>query len=296
MTAMDGIIILDKPAGISSHDAVQRLRRVSGIKRIGHLGTLDPLGTGVLPMVLGRATRLSRFFLNHDRAYEATLRFGFATDTYDRDGKATTEAVDVELAADALEPLLDEFRGKFEQMPPAISAKKIDGVPAYKRARKNEVVELDPVEVDIYELTLLGVEGPLARIRVRCSAGTYVRSLAHDLGVRLGPGAHVESLRRTAMGDFTIEHAHTIDELADLQSEGRFEEALTAPEQVLPEMPIERVDEVTASQIAHGRDFRVSAFGSGKGSKRIKAVDREGKLIAIAEAKMPLLYHPIIVF
>jgi len=175
MTAMDGIIILDKPAGISSHDAVQRLRRVSGIKRVGHLGTLDPLGTGVLPMVLGRATRLSRFFLNHDRAYEATLRFGFATDTYDRDGKASTEAVDVELDADTLEPLLDEFRGKFEQMPPAVSAKKIDGVPAYKRARNNEVVELDPVEVDIYELTLLSVEGPLARVRVRCSAGTYVR-------------------------------------------------------------------------------------------------------------------------
>lgn len=296
MTAMDGVIILDKPAGISSHDAVQKLRKITGVKRIGHLGTLDPLGTGVLPMVLGRATRLARFFLNHDRVYEATLRFGFATDTYDREGKATTEPIDAGLEPDVLEPLLNEFRGKFEQAPPPVSAKKVDGVPAYKLARRNKPVELDPVEVEVYELALLSLDGPLAQIRVCCSAGTYMRSLAHDLGIRLGHGAHVESLRRTAMGEFTIDQAHTLDDLAALRSEDRLEEALTTPDQLLPEMPIERVDEVTAAHIAHGRDFRVSAFGNGKGSKRIKAVNRDGKLVAIAEAKMPLLYHPIIVF
>ena len=296
MTAMDGVIILDKPAGISSHDAVQKLRKITGVKRIGHLGTLDPLGAGVLPMVLGRATRLARFFLNHDRVYEATLRFGFATDTYDREGKAITEPIEVNLEPDVLEPLLNEFRGKFEQAPPPVSAKKVDGVPAYKLARRNKPVELDPVEVEVYELALLGLDGPRAHIRVCCSAGTYMRSLAHDLGIRLGHGAHVESLRRTAMGEFTIEQAHTLDDLAVLRSEDRLEEALTTPDQLLPEMPIERVDEVTAAHIAHGRDFRVSAFGNGKGSKRIKAVNRDGKLVAIAEAKMPLLYHPIIVF
>lgn len=296
MTAMDGVIILDKPAGISSHDAVQKLRKITGVKRIGHLGTLDPLGGGVLPMVLGRATRLARFFLNHDRVYEATLRFGFATDTYDREGKATTEPIDVGLEPDVLEPLLNEFRGKFKQAPPPVSAKKVDGVPAYKLARRNKPVELDPVEVEVYELALLGLDGPRAQIRVCCSAGTYMRSLAHDLGIRLGHGAHVESLRRTAMGEFTIDQARTLDGLAALRSEDRLEEALTTPDQLLPEMPIERVDEVTAAHIAHGRDFRVSAFGNGKGSKRIKAVNRDGKLVAIAEAKMPLLYHPIIVF
>lgn len=296
MTAMDGVIILDKPAGISSHDAVQKLRKITGVKRIGHLGTLDPLGAGVLPMVLGRATRLARFFLNHDRVYEATLRFGFATDTYDREGKAITEPIEVNLEPDVLEPLLNEFRGKFEQAPPPVSAKKVDGVPAYKLARRNKPVELAPVEVEVYELALLGLDGPRAHIRVCCSAGTYMRSLAHDLGIRLGHGAHVESLRRTAMGEFTIEQAHTLDDLAVLRSEDRLEEALTTPDQLLPEMPIERVDEVTAAHIAHGRDFRVSAFGNGKGSKRIKAVNRDGKLVAIAEAKMPLLYHPIIVF
>ncbi len=296
MTAVDGVIILDKPAGISSHDAVQKLRKITGVKRIGHLGTLDPLGAGVLPMVLGRATRLARFFLNHDRVYEATLRFGFATDTYDREGKAITEPIEVNLEPDVLEPLLNEFRGKFEQAPPPVSAKKVDGVPAYKLARRNKPVELDPVEVEVYDLALLSLDGPRAHIRVCCSAGTYMRSLAHDLGIRLGHGAHVESLRRTAMGEFTIDQARTLDDLAVLRSEDRLEEALTTPDQLLPEMPIERVDDVTAAHIAHGRDFNVSAFGNGKGSKRIKAVNRDGKLVAIAEAKMPLLYHPIIVF
>ena len=296
MTAVDGVIILDKPAGISSHDAVQKLRKITGVKRIGHLGTLDPLGAGVLPMVLGRVTRLARFFLNHDRVYEATLRFGFATDTYDCEGKAITEPIEVNLEPDVLEPLLNEFRGKFEQAPPPVSAKKVDGVPAYKLARRNKPVELDPVEVEVYELALLSLDGPRAHIRVCCSAGTYMRSLAHDLGIRLGHGAHVESLRRTAMGEFTIEQAHTLDDLAALRTEDRLEEALTTPVQLLPEMPIERVDDVTAAHIAHGRDFHVSAFGNGKGSKRIKAVNRDGKLVAIAEAKMPLLYHPIIVF
>ena len=293
---MDGIIILDKPAGISSHDAVQKLRKISGVKRVGHLGTLDPLGTGVLPLVIGRATRLSRFFLNHDRAYEAVIRFGFATDSYDRDGTATTEPADVDLTADSLEPLLDQFRGRLRQTPPPISAKKIDGVPAYKLARKNRPVKLDPVEVEVYEFTLLDIDGPCARVRVRCSAGTYVRSLAHDIGGLLGPGAHVESLRRTAVGEFTLDQARTLEELGALRAEDRLDEALLRPECVLPEMPVEHVDEVTATRIAHGRDFRVSAFGGAKGSKRVKAIDRDGKLLAIAEAKMPLLYHPIVVF
>lgn len=289
-------MILDKPAGISSHDAVQKLRKLSGTKRVGHLGTLDPLGTGVLPLVIGRATRLSRFFLNHDRSYEAVIRFGFATDTYDREGKATSEPADIDLTVDTLEPLLDQFRGKFLQTPPSVSAKKVEGVPAYKLARKNQPVELQPVEVEVYKLELLGVEGPCARISVRCSAGTYVRSLAHDLGCCLKVGAHVESLRRTAMGEFTLDQAHSVEELTTLRAGGQLEEALVTPDCVLPEIPVERVDEITAARIAHGRDFRVSAFGGGRGAERIKAIDRDGKLVAIAEATMPLVYHPIVVF
>jgi tRNA pseudouridine55 synthase len=292
---MDGIIVLDKPRGISSHDAVQKLRRIAGIKRIGHLGTLDPIGTGVLPMVLGRATRLSRFFLNHDRSYEADIRFGFSTDTYDVCGQPTSEKQDVTLDCAQLEPLLAPFRGRFSQMPPPVSAKKIGGVPAYKLVRRNQPVELEAVEIEVYEFSLREVEGSLARVTVRCSAGTYLRSLAHELGQVLGTGAHVEALRRTAMGEFTLEMARTVEQLESLRQLDRLEEALLSLTQVLPEIPTERVDAATATQIGHGRDFRISPYGNRKGAKQVKAVDPQGRLVAIAEARLPLLYHPIVV-
>jgi tRNA pseudouridine55 synthase len=292
---MDGIIVLDKPQGISSHDAVQKLRRIAGIKRVGHLGTLDPIGTGVLPLVVGRATRLSRFFLDHDRSYEAGIRFGFSTDTYDVCGKPTSGKQDVTLDHAQLDELMNEFRGKLSQTPPPVSAKKIGGVPAYKLARKNQPVQLDAVEVQVYEFALRDVEGSLARVTVRCSSGTYLRSLAHDMGQRLGTGAHVEALRRTAVGEFTLAMAQTIEQLESLREQNRLEEALLAPAQVLPEIPVERVDAATAAHIAHGRDFRVSPYGNRKGAKQVKAVDPQGRLVAIAEARLPLLYHPIVV-
>ena len=293
---MDGILVLDKPSGITSHDAVQRLRRLTGIKRIGHLGTLDPIGTGVLPMVVGKATRLAQFFLKHDRTYEAEIRFGFATDSYDATGEPTTEAVEVQVSEVEVEGLLSEFRGKIRQTPPPVSAKKIGGVPAYRLARKKKPVQLEPVTVEVHELMLLSVDGALVRVRVRSSTGTYVRSLAHEFGHRLGVGAHVQALRRTQMGEFDIAEAHTLEALESLRDEGRLEEALIPAASVLPEMPVRRVDEVTAARILHGRDFRVSAFGAGQGAKRIKAIDPDGRLVAIAEAKLPLVYHPIVVF
>ncbi len=293
---MDGIIVLDKPAGISSHDAVQRARRLTGIKRIGHLGTLDPIGTGVLPLVVGKATRLAQFFLKHDRTYEAEFRVGFATDTYDSGGEPTSEAVAAEVSETEMEASLEEFRGEIVQTPPPVSAKKIGGVPAYKLARKKQPVVLEPVNVTVHELALLSVEGPLVRVRVRCSAGTYVRSIAHDLGRKLGVGAHVQALRRASMGEFDISDAYTLDTLESLRGEGRLEEALVPAARVLLEIPARRVDEVTAAHILQGRDFRVSAFGAGQGAKRIKAIDPHGRLVAIAEAKLPLVYHPIVVF
>ena len=292
---MDGIIVLDKPQGISSHDAVQKLRRIAGIKRVGHLGTLDPIGTGVLPLVLGKATRLSRFFLDHDRSYDADIRFGFSTTTYDVCGEPTSEKQDVTLDPARLDELMAEFRGTLSQTPPPVSAKKIGGVPAYKLARKNKPVNLEAVEVKVYEFALREVEGSLARVTVRCSSGTYLRSLAHDMGERLGVGGHVEALRRTSMGEFTLEMARTVEQLECLREQGRLTEALLAPTQVLPEIPMERVDAATASQIAHGRDFRVSPYGNRKGSRHVKAVDPQGRLVAIGEARLPLLYHPIVV-
>lgn len=292
---MDGIIVLDKPQGISSHDAVQKLRRIAGIKRVGHLGTLDPIATGVLPLVIGKATRLSRFFLGHDRSYDADIRFGFSTTTYDACGEPTSERKEVTLDSEQLEEVITQFQGKLSQMPPPVSAKKIGGVPAYKLARKNKPVDLDPVEVEVYEFTLREVEGSLARVTVRCSAGTYMRSLAHDIGQRLEVGAHVEALRRTAMGEFTLEMARTVEQLEALREQDQLAEALLPATQVLPEIPLERVDAATAAQIAHGRDFRISPYGNRKGAKHVKAVDPHGRLVAIGEARLPLLYHPIVV-
>ena len=292
---MDGILVVDKPAGITSHDVVDRLRRLTGIDKVGHLGTLDPIATGVLPMALGRATRLAQFFLHRDKTYEGVIRFGFATDTYDRAGKPSGPEVPVTLEAARIEEMIAGYRGEIEQTPPPISAKKVHGVAAYKLARKNKPVELQPVKVRIDEFALLGIDGPRARVRVRCSAGVYLRSLAHEMGRQLGVGAHVEDLRRTAAGEFTLETARTLESLAEMAKENRLAEALVPAELLLPEAPCERVDAITAAQILHGRDFRVSPFRVRPGSRLVKAVDGDGRLLAIGEARLPNLYHPIVV-
>lgn len=293
---MDGVVVVDKPSGITSHDVVHRVRRASGARRVGHLGTLDPLGSGVLPLVLGRATRLSQFFLGHDREYEATIRCGFSTSTYDREGEATTEPVDVTLEPGEIEVGLEKYRGTFSQTPPAVSAKKVGGRRAYKLARAKQEFDLPPVEVTFHELELAGVRKNLFDIRLRCSAGAYVRALAHDLGQDLGCGAHVEALRRTAMGEFSIEQAVPLEEVEGLAKAGRLDEALVPPGSLLPEIPVCRVDEATATRIVHGREFQVSRFSDASTAERIKAVGPDGRLLAIGELRLPGSFHPSIVF
>ena len=296
MGRMDGVIVLDKPAGISSHDAVQQLRRITGVRKVGHLGTLDPLATGVLPLVIGKATRLSQFFLGHDRSYEAEIRCGFATDTFDREGWPTTEPVEVVLNAAEVESALERFRGRFSQTPPPVSAKKVGGKPAYKLARRGQEVELEPVEVEVYELELMKVAGDRLTVRVRCSAGTYLRSLAHDLGSELGCGAHVTELRRTAVGEFDLSMAWTLGRLQELRDEGRLSEALVPATAILPEIPARRVDAAAAGRIAHGRDFQVAVPPEEQPVRRVKAIGPDGRLLAIGEIRLPHTYHPIIVF
>lgn len=295
MDKVDGILVFNKMCGISSHDAVQQLRRLTGIKRIGHLGTLDPIGTGVLPMLIGRTTRLARFFLHHERTYTAVIRFGFATNSYDRTGDPSTKVCKAKLNKSQIEAALSHFRGKQMQIPPPVSAKKVAGVPAYKLARQKKPVKLAPVEIHIYEFTLLDFTGERATVRVRCSPGTYLRSLAHDLGSNLQVGAHVEQLSRTTMGEFTFDKAHSLEELSNLKKKGHLEEVIIPPAMVLPEIPIERVDATAVARIVHGRDFRVSPFGNRRQAKLIKAIAPDGRLLAIAEARLPLLYHPIVV-
>jgi tRNA pseudouridine55 synthase len=292
---LDGVIIVDKPRGWTSHDVVNKMRRFAGTRKVGHLGTLDPSATGVLPLVIGRATRLAQFYTRNDKIYEGVIQFGHSTDSYDADGEPTSPDVAVTLDRAAVEAALDRSRGEFEQMPPPVSAKKIRGKPAYELARKQQPVDLKAVPVNIYELEILRMEGCEASVRVHCSAGTYLRSIAHDAGQALGCGAYLKDLRRLASGDFRIESARTLDQLAALAEEGRLAEALVPASQLLPEFPGEMVDAVTAGQIRNGRDFRVSPFRPQSGTRFVKALDSEGDLIAIGEARLPHLYHPVLV-
>jgi tRNA pseudouridine55 synthase len=210
---MNGVLIIDKPAGLTSHDVVNRARRILQQRSIGHLGTLDPMATGVLPLVTGNLTRLAQFYTASEKTYEGVIRFGFATDTYDADGEPTTAPQEVTLRPEEVEALAARFRGVIEQTPPAFSAKKIHGVPAYKLARKQKEVVLKPVQVEIKEFEILAVDGDRARFRARVASGTYMRSVAHEMGQALACGAHLESLRRTAVAEFTLEDAHTLEEL-----------------------------------------------------------------------------------
>jgi len=212
---MNGVLIIDKPAGLTSHDVVNRVRRLLGQRSVGHLGTLDPMATGVLPLVTGSFTRLAQFYVSSEKTYEGVIRFGFSTDTYDAEGEPTSEPLSVNLSREELEAHAAKFRGVIEQVPPPFSAKKIKGVPAYKLARKHKEVVLKPVQVEIKEFEILSVEADRASFRARVASGTYMRSVAHDLGQLLGCGAHLESLRRTSVAEFTLADAHTLDELAE---------------------------------------------------------------------------------
>ena len=248
-------MVVDKPAGLTSHDVVNRVRRLAGTRKVGHLGTLDPIATGVLPVVIGRATRLAQFFSSGDKEYDARIRFGWATDTYDRAGTPVSDPVEPHITREQLEEELAKFRGPIVQTPPPFSAKKVAGTPAYRLARKQIAVELAPVEVTIRELELLEFDGTRTRIRVRCSTGTYLRSIAHDLGQRLQCGAFLEDLRRTAAGEFSEKDARTFEELEALASAGRLSEALIPSSDVLAEFPNAKVDALTAGQIRQGQGF-----------------------------------------
>jgi tRNA pseudouridine55 synthase len=292
---LDGAIVVDKPGDWTSHDVVNRVRRIAATKRVGHLGTLDPIATGVLPLVIGRATRLSQFYTRSDKIYECVVRFGWSTTTYDRAGEPVGSRVEITLDRDLLEPLLEQFRGEVKQTPPPVSAKKVEGKRAYELARKSVSVELEPVAVQVYELVLLGVEGAHARIRAHCSGGTYMRSIAHDLGRLMGCGAHVHELRRIASGEFELQHARTLPQLESLAAEDRLLDALVPISNMLPGFPAVYVDDLTATQIRNGRNFPASPFRSAPAARHVKAVTHGGDLIAIGEAVLPNLYHPSVV-
>jgi tRNA pseudouridine55 synthase len=231
---MNAVLVLDKPAALTSHDVVNRVRRITGERSVGHLGTLDPMATGVLPLVLGRFTRLAQFFNNAAKVYEGEICFGFATDTYDAEGEAVGPISAVEPSLSEIHHHLPALTGRILQLPPVYSAKKINGVAAYKLARKDKPVEMKPVEVTVHRFEIQSICGDRARFVAEVSAGTYIRSLAHDLGQALGCGAHLSQLRRTHAGEFNLSQSVTLDALA------RYHASLTefAPAPNLSEYPL----------------------------------------------------------
>jgi len=310
----DGALVIDKPRGKTSHDVVDAVRHLAGFRQIGHLGTLDPLATGVLVLLLGRATRLVQFYNGRRKRYSAGFRFGFATDTYDSDGEAqgpdTLPALDQAL----LEKLAGESMGRFEQMPPIFSAKKVKGRPAYELARKKQPVELKPVEVELFEYQLTGIEGSVARFVIECSSGTYIRSLAHEMGQKLGCGAHLSEITRTAVGEFSLEQAIKLEELAEASRAGKFADCMIRLENLLPNFPRVNVLPVIEKRVRHGTKFNVQVsqiqpgrvelppgatfeLDAGEAKPpRLRVFSQQDKLVAIAEALVPRTYQPIVVF
>jgi len=289
---MTGLVLIDKPSGYTSHDVVNRWRRLADTRRVGHLGTLDPMATGVLALLSGPATRLAQFFSKDEKIYLADITLGRTSNSYDADGTVLDTGILPPRDSAAVLSALDHFRGRFLQRPPPVSAKKVGGVRAYKLARKQVSVELPPVEVEVTRLEVKSIVLPSIQILVDCSPGTYVRSIAHDLGQLLGCGAILSGLRRLRSGEFTIDQAHVLDSLDRLAMEGRLAEAVIPTGKLLEHIPAEYFDSEAEAQIRQGRDFRTSPFVVPTGAKRVRALSQSGSLIAIGELKMPNLYHP----
>lgn len=289
---MNGVLIIDKPAGLTSHDVVNRVRRILGQKSVGHLGTLDPMATGLLPLVTGNMTRLAQFYTASEKCYEGTICFGFSTDTYDAEGEATSARQEVKLTHEDIEKIAPRFRGIIEQMPPPFSAKKINGVPAYKLARKHKEVVLEPVQVEIKELEILVVEESLVRFRARVASGTYMRSVAHDMGQALGCGAHLGSLRRTSVAEFAIEDAVTLENLADAAEAGAAGKLFVHPRKLLPQFPSVTADEANAARIRSGRTVNLPELSR---ARQVKVFAGQMELLCIATRVAGTLFHPKIV-
>ena len=286
---MNGVLVIDKSPGLTSHDVVNHVRRVLGQRAVGHLGTLDPSATGVLPLVLGSLTRLARFYNSSEKSYEGIIRFGLATDTYDAEGKSEGEAHPIPFSFDELHEVAAQFRGIIEQLPPPFSAKKIGGVPAYKLARQKKDVQLKPVRVEIKEFEINNFDGQRAGFRARVASGTYMRSLAHDIGQRLGCGAHLESLRRTSVAEFTLEDAHTLGEIDALSERAVIAELFVHPRKLLPQFPSVTASEETAAKIRSGRAVNLPELSR---SSQVKVFYGQRELIAIATRVAGTLFHP----
>ncbi len=285
---MNGVMVIDKPRGWTSHDVVQRARLLLQEKRIGHCGTLDPLATGVLVLCAGSATRIVRYLESDDKEYEAEFRLGIVTDTLDADGKVTGTRDYQPPATGEIEAVLENFRGVIRQRPPAYSAVKVQGVPSYRLARKGEARLHPEREVVIHGISLLAYTDPLIRIRVHCSKGTYVRTLAADIGERLGTGAHLTALIRLRSGRFGLEDAVDIEELADLAGRGRADRRLITLSDALAAFPEVVLEGAAADRARNGNPVPVPP-GTPLYPAGLVRISSNGNLLAVARMEKGLI-------
>jgi tRNA pseudouridine55 synthase len=294
---VNGLLVVDKPGGMTSHDVVGRLRRITGEKSIGHLGTLDPMATGVLPLLLGKYTRLAQYFSSAEKSYSGAIRFGFSTDTYDSEGDAAGPdqwpEFEPSLTLERVRAAAARFQGEMEQMPPPYSAKKIAGTPAYKLAREGKPVELKPATIRIASFTITALDGAEAAFEITVSAGGYVRSVAHELGQDLGCGAHLSRLRRTQAGIFTLSEAHSLEELeARIGGAEALQELCLHPRSLLPEMPSVTGDEMALGRLRNGAQANLPEFSQ---APLVKVFAGQRELVGIAKRVAGTLFQPVVV-
>jgi tRNA pseudouridine55 synthase len=278
---------------MTSHDVVARVRRLTGEQSVGHLGTLDPMATGVLPLLLGKFTRLAQFFSTADKSYSGSIRFGFATDTYDAEGQPVGPVSEPTLTLDQLRQAALPFQGEIQQMPPAYSAKKVGGKAAYKLARAGQPVELKPKTIHIHTFTIDALHGDTATFRMKVSAGGYVRSVAHEIGQALGCGAHLSGLRRTQAGVFTLDQAWTLDQLEQLKvTDPSLDRAMLHPRAMLPEMPAVTADAIALGRLRNGAQANLAEFSA---APQVRVFAGQRELVAVAKRIAGTLFQPLMI-
>ena len=288
---MNGLLIVDKPGGMTSHDVVVRVRRATGESSIGHLGTLDPMATGVLPLLLGKYTRLAQFFGSLEKTYTGTIRFGFATDTYDAEGQVVGELSTVSLTLERVRDAATNFVGEIDQMPPPFSAKKTDGKRAYQLARAGETPRLKPARITVKTFEITALDGDTAAFAMTVSAGGYVRSVAHEMGIALGCGAHLASLRRVAAGPFAIDEAIPLADI-EVQAGDLLEARMPHPRALLPELPAVTADALSVGRVRNGAAVNLPEFSS---APMVKIFEGQRNLIAIGRRIAGTLFQPTVV-
>ncbi len=281
-----GIILVNKERGLTSHDVVDGVRKIIHQRRVGHMGTLDPQAEGLLIIGIGKATRLFPFIVTGIKYYTGRIRFGVETDTYDRDGSVVRKVDEVNITQEEIKEKMEDFMGKIVQIPPSFSAKKINGKRLYKLARKGKKVEAKPIEVEVYYFSLSSYEPPVVSFEIKCSAGTYVRSIAQDLGQKLGVGGYLEYLKRLKSGEFSIEDSHTLEEIEKYAVEGKLDEIIIPLKNVLKEYPIVYLREEGVERARHGNFIPLRLVGGKEGGKRsdyYRMMDFKSEFIGIGK-------------